>query len=236
MTGRWLTIAVVVLGAATMASAATDCAATFTSGVGDTLLTWCVTQNGNVARLAAGVGLILDGAEGYALCGGDPQLWDLGAYGDSGNWAAATWVQPHGVGTLPLTITRASADGRVTLTQEFTFGGGGRTVRVKMSVATVGASVGRIYRYAHVSDGRGYGDHGLRSAFIWASGEFGLMAAPVPSGRVAASIQVAGAMTDPCVPAAPPGMPYHGDAMTEVAWQVTPNRKAAVSFEYVPIR
>lgn len=233
-----LTIVMMALGmAATLAHATTECQSTFYANSGtQAAIAFCITANGNVAMLQAGVMQIGDGAEGYALCGGGVDYWDLGAYGDSGNWAAATVVQPKGANTFPLSVVRATLDGRATLTQAFTLGSGGRSVHVKMTVATGPGMVRRAYRYAHVGDGGGYGDHGMRSAFVWSSGGLGLMAAPALTPQVAAGLDAAGQPADACVPQAAPSLPYHGDAVTLLAWEVGNGRKATVSFDYVPIR
>lgn len=236
---RFLTLIVLALLAmARMSGAATtDCQSTFYANSGtQAALAFCVTVNGNVAQLATAVPQVMDGAEGYALCG-PVGYWDLGAYGDSGNWAVAQVIQPGGAGTFPLRIVRSSLDGRVTLTQDFSLGSGGRSVHVKMTVEQAAGAVGHLYRYAHVAwDGSGYGDHGMRSAFVWASGGFGLMAAPALVPRVAASLLAAGQPADPCRPVASPPLPYHGDSVTLVAWDVAAAKKPSVSFDYVPIR
>jgi hypothetical protein len=71
------------------------CYWTFTSGSGNTYLSYCITPNGNITYLETPHGYVqinhtyaaLFGGEGYGLCDANvpTQYYDYG-YGDSGNW------------------------------------------------------------------------------------------------------------------------------------------------------
>jgi hypothetical protein len=102
---------------------------TFTSGSGENLFSFCVSDHGNVNLLTTPAGFRhLDPAyngfgftEGYILC--DDLLH---AYIDLGlqefSFAGTTIVtQPGGPGTLPLTIDRDTSDGKYTLRQSYAF-------------------------------------------------------------------------------------------------------------------
>ena len=136
-----------VLFFSVLSFASTDCQSTFHVGSGQTAIAFCVTANGNIAYFSSGLPQIQDGAEGYALCNGSgADAWDLGLYGDSGNWLPAVITQPGGPGTFPLTISRSTSDGWKTITQAFSALGGGKGVHVKMTVT--GAQ--NVYRFGHV--------------------------------------------------------------------------------------
>jgi hypothetical protein len=100
------------------------CTDTFTKGSGNSLITFCVSGNGNVVQLAfKGVEQIRVGtfSEGYTLCvGGVVKAYDLADPGESG-FQAATRTQPGGPNTLPLTITRKTNDNTISVAQTYSF-------------------------------------------------------------------------------------------------------------------
>jgi hypothetical protein len=101
----------------------TACQSTFTSGSGISYMSFCTTQNGNVAKFESPskFNQLYQGGEGYGVCdmtNGNVGYYDWGAYGDSG-WQGATITQPNGPNTFPLTITRTTTDGVFTLKQAF---------------------------------------------------------------------------------------------------------------------
>src|SRR5262245_46099712 len=100
------------------------CTDTFTKGTGNAAISFCVTATGNIVQLSfKGVEQIRNGNffEGYNLCvGGVSKAFDYADGGESG-WNAPTRTQPGGPNTLPLTITRTTTDGSISMAQTFSF-------------------------------------------------------------------------------------------------------------------
>lgn len=234
--------------------ASTDCQSNFSKGAGPAEITFCVTANGNIVQIKTDMdkNIILSGAEGYAVCGVGTPYFDLGPYGDSGNWQPPITIQPHGPNTFPLTIIRSSVDlapdGRplVILNQTFSYSNGGRSVRVLMTKD--GASLtGTLIRYADVSGTSEHGAISANSSFIWNDGAFGVMASPTGpniSTRVLfgglSGVTVSGAV-DPCNAVGPVTLPYAGDSAIVNQWTVGRLGKgtrfnAQAIVDYLPIR
>ena len=114
------------------------CQSTFKSGNGVSYMAFCTTQNGNVRKFESpsGSNQLYQGGEGYGLCdltNGNVGYYDWGIYGDSG-WQDSTLTQPNGPNTLPLTITRTSADGVWTLKQVFSRNTTTPSVKITMTL------------------------------------------------------------------------------------------------------
>jgi len=115
-------VCLLVIGCAlpTQAQATTQCAYTFTSGNGNTYLSYCVTPNGNIPQIYTPFGHPQMGTngEGYGICNESPatEYHDYGT-GDSGNWNAATVLSHSG---SSVKIARTTSDGNWTLTQTIT--------------------------------------------------------------------------------------------------------------------
>jgi hypothetical protein len=105
------------------ARATTTCSFDFTSGSGNSYLSYCVTVNGNILEIVTPFGQSMLGAngEGYGLCDQNIQSGgrDYVDYGvlDTGNWNNAT-VLSHS--STSVKIARTTADGNWTLTQTIT--------------------------------------------------------------------------------------------------------------------
>src|SRR4051812_17366812 len=103
---------------ATMTPAGSTCKATITKGAGATLLQFCVTQEGNVTTFKTGATADdIPTNEGYMIC--NDGAYDMGGIGSSG-WNPATFNEPGGPDTLPITVTRTTTDGIWQLTQTYT--------------------------------------------------------------------------------------------------------------------
>jgi len=154
------------------------CMFNFTTGAGDTLLTYCVTANGNIAHLETpqsiehiAVGTI---GEGYGICdaGSNTRYFDYADFGDSGNWLPPTVLQQN---ATTVKIARTTSDGIYTLTQTITEVPGILPwVRVAMTLKNNSAihRAALLVRYADVdSDGLALNnfDTTVDSAFGWNS-------------------------------------------------------------------
>lgn len=104
-------------------AATTTCSYDFTTGSGNTFLSYCVTVNGNILDIQTPFGQNMMGTngEGYGLCDQNIQSGgrDYVDYGvsDSGNWKNAT-VLSHSSASVK--IARTTSDGNWTLTQTIT--------------------------------------------------------------------------------------------------------------------
>jgi len=162
--------------------ATTTCSSTYTSGFEDSFFRWCLTANGNIAEYQSPnedirVGAIL---EGYQICDVTPNVayFDY-AQQESGNWKAATLIQPHGPDTFPVTVKRITADGHFTLTQKFAQDTDKRILTITMMIknnTTVHHDV-FVYRYADLDingSTTNTFDNGVDSAWGYDSGTFGV--------------------------------------------------------------
>jgi hypothetical protein len=98
----------------------TTCSYNFTTGSGNTYLSYCVTVNGNILEIQTpfGQNMLGTNGEGYGICNESPaqNYTDYGV-SDTGNWQNAIIVS-HSA-TL-VKIERTTADGNWTLTQAIT--------------------------------------------------------------------------------------------------------------------
>jgi hypothetical protein len=98
------------------------CKYTFTTGSGATLMTYCITVNGNFGGFEspAGVEMLHQGGafEGYGVCdfSSNTEYFDY-AYTDSANWNAPILVTEN---STEVKIERTTSDGLWTLTQVIT--------------------------------------------------------------------------------------------------------------------
>ena len=130
------------------------CAWTFSSGGGNSQLTWCVTVFGNMVRFESPAGFehIRVGTfnEGYVLCSGTSVLaYDLAGSGQAG-WGGgfAVLAGPSGSG---ITLRRFTADGLWQLDQKFSRDNKENDVTVLMTLKRLGPFVNDV-RLARVTD------------------------------------------------------------------------------------
>jgi len=156
------------------------CYWTFTSGSGNTYLSYCITPNGNITYLETPHGYVqvnhtyaaLLGGEGYGLCDANvpTQYYDY-AYGDSGNWGATSLVSQT---ATSMKFTRNTSDGFWTLTQTITQVAGTSSVKVVMTLKnnTAVARTAYLVRYADIDADNfnfNFGSGTGNGAFIWNS-------------------------------------------------------------------
>lgn len=104
-------------------AATTTCSYDFTTGSGNTFLSYCVTANGNILQIQTpfGQNMLGSNGEGYGLCDQNIQAGGRDyvdyAVSDSGNWDNAV-VLSHSSSSVK--IARTTADGNWTLTQTIT--------------------------------------------------------------------------------------------------------------------
>jgi len=220
------------------------CLSTYTSGSGQTYLSFCVTQNGNLANFysPSGYHQLYANAEGYAVCDYDYNYsyYDWGQYGDSGNWQNATISQPNGANTFPLTIKRTTSDGNWTLTQAFSRNANTPSVTVKMTLRNSSAVARTAYfmRFADIdADNRTTNEFEGGMASIWGyqSGSTGLMMRE--SWTYSMGTWVLSSLPgNPCS-LQHEGIPYLGDAKGMATWfhGLAANSSMTVSVEYRPI-
>jgi hypothetical protein len=154
-----------------------DCAFTFTSGAGNTFLSYCVTRNGNIVTLVAPEGRPLmstSRGEGYGICDLNTQVSysDYAGFGDTGNWQPSVIL---GSTAHAVKIARTTSDGFWTLTQTITqVVGIAPSVRIAM-VLKNNTRVARhafLVRYADVDAGGALLNNfaeTINSAFGWNS-------------------------------------------------------------------
>jgi hypothetical protein len=138
----------------------TDCLFNFSSGSGNTSLSYCVAANGNIVQLETPSGhpqISTDRGEGYGLCDENTNAfyYDYAGNGDSGNWGPATVVSHN---SKSVKIVRTTSDGLWTLTQTITdLGGTAPTAKVAMAIKNNSGTtkVALLMRYADVdADGQ----------------------------------------------------------------------------------
>ena len=115
-----LLVCVMLICVALPAHATTTCSYDFTSGSGNSYLSYCVTVNGNILEIVTPFQQPMLGAngEGYGICNESPaQNYTDYAVSDTGNWGNAT-VLSHSPTSVK--ISRTTADGNWTLTQTIT--------------------------------------------------------------------------------------------------------------------
>ena len=220
------------------------CQSTFTSGSGQSYLSFCVTQNGNLGTFysPSGYRQLYPGAEGYAVCdvNSNYNYHDWGTYGDSGNWLDSTVIQPNGLNTFPLTIKRTTSDGVWTLTQAFSRNTTNPSVKITMTLRNNSAVDRAAYfmRFADIdAQNISFNVFDGASASIWGyiSGSNGLMMrGSWPYGM--GTWVLSGYPANPCSPQHE-GIPYLGDGAGLTTWEHYLPAKSSmiVSVEYRPI-
>jgi hypothetical protein len=147
------------------------CSYTFSSGVQNTGLDYCVTINGNVSELITQrFHEQIMGYEGYGIC--DESLvtayWDYAADGASGNWKPATLLIQT---ATSVKISRTTADGIWTLTQTVTQDAKTPAIKIVMALKnnTAAPRTGYLVRYANVDTDSSPNDFSAttNSAFGW---------------------------------------------------------------------
>ena len=204
------------------------CQSTFTSGSGLSYLSFCTTQNGNVAKFESpqSYSQLAIGGEGYGFCdttNGNVRYYDWGTYGDSGNWLAPTTVQPNGPNTFPLTIKRITSDGIWTLTQVFSRSTTTPAVKVTMTLQNNSGVTRQAYleRFADIDANGSSSDNWFSADWFgaWGSTLTGLMMrATTLEGLSLGARLVPPANTDPCNITLLSGLPYYGDAAALILW------------------
>ena len=133
------------------------CSYTFTSGVNNTYLKYCVTVNGNITYLETPLGHAHIGGEaefssfgeGYGICNESPatEYHDYAGFGDSGNWGSPTLLS---LTATAVTIARTTTDSNWTLTQTITQQAATSSIKVVMTLKnnTGVARVAYLSRYA----------------------------------------------------------------------------------------
>jgi Tfp pilus assembly protein PilW len=159
------------------------CAFNFSSGSNNTVLNYCVTQNGNVINVETPAGQHhIFSREGYGLCdiNSNTEYFDYSDAGDTANWNPAI-VLSHSA--TKVKIARTTSDGIWTLTQTITQVAPTSTVKVSMTIKnnTAVNREAQLSRFADIdADGTTPNtvDSTLNSAMIFNSvgrgGSFGL--------------------------------------------------------------
>jgi hypothetical protein len=117
----------------------TDCSFTFTSGVNNNTLEFCVTDHGNIAELQTPIGHPLvsveDRSEGYAICdvSGPSRVAysDFGFFVETGNWNNPVVLSQT---TTSVKIARTTSDGIWTLTQTISQVASNASVKIVMAL------------------------------------------------------------------------------------------------------
>jgi hypothetical protein len=233
--------------------ATTSCQSTFTSGTGNSYLSFCVTENGNVSTLESPktFNQIYLGAEGYGICdvtNGNsetfPRYYDWGRYGDSASWLSSSITQPHGPNTFPLTITRSTSDGGITLIQTFSQNKTTPSVKISMTLKNNSAIPRDLWlvRFVDIdADGTSAGDYFDYNQYSsWGTqfGAFGhgLMMHAGASPLLSQGNIVAAGAQDPCGPNIQQ-TPYSGDGAAWHQWYFAPlaaQSSQKLTIEYRP--
>lgn len=226
----------------------TACQSTFTTGSGESYLTFCVTANGNIAKFGSPQSYSQIYAEGYGVCDGTTNSqvsYHDHEYADSGNWASAAVIQPNGVNTFPLKIVRTTSDGIWILTQTFSRNTNEQTIKVVMTLKnnTAVPRLAFLERYADVdADGNSalnYSDVGLNSAWTYFNDNnsdkgHGLTLRALPGNFYKSAGIVAPNDGDACHQTYRKG-PYFGDSALDFSWGLNwmaAGSSKTVSFEY----
>ncbi len=151
--------------------ATTTCSYTFTSGVNNSYLKYCVTANGNILQIETPSGHPQSGTtgEGYGICNESPaQNYTDYATSDTGNWNAATVLSSS---SSSVKIARTTSDGNWTLTQTITKVPATSSIKIVMALRNNQAVAKVVYLVRYVSvfaDSLVNNFHGatLNSAFV----------------------------------------------------------------------
>jgi hypothetical protein len=133
------------------ATASSTCFSTYTYGSGATLMNFCVSDHGNIPSFQSPAFITpLIANEGYAICrlvGTTPFThgYDIGGHDpdselESG-FGLPTILQPNGLNTFPLTITRDTTDGVFRLKQTFSRDTAEKDVTITMNLKNISASL-----------------------------------------------------------------------------------------------
>ncbi len=223
------------------------CQSTFTFGSGHSYMSFCVTANGNIAKLESPATFSQIFAEGYGVCDttNSSVSYHDHEYVDSGNWASSTLIQPNGANTFPLKIVRTTSDGIWTLTQTFSRDTKDQIVKIVMTLKnnTAADRTGYLQRYADVdADGNAsvnYSDAGWRSAWTYYNDNYGgkghgLTLRALPDNFTAAGAVILPDGSGACYRTERTG-PYFGDAAIDYRWYlglVPANSSKTVTVEY----
>ena len=80
----------------------------------------------------------IDEQEGYVACGtGVATAYDAGGFNDESGWGPSTVMQCGGPGTLPITITRQTLDGKLELNQTIDWNPQEREVFITMTLKNI---------------------------------------------------------------------------------------------------
>jgi hypothetical protein len=134
-----------------------SCAFSFSSGSGNTLLSFCVSTNGNISAIEvpSGQSQVAFGArEGYGVCDQDPDVayFDYSIDGNSGNWLSATVLLKT---AKSVKLARNTSDGIWTLTQTISLVPSTPEIKVVMALKnnTTTSRTAYLVRYADVDAG-----------------------------------------------------------------------------------
>jgi hypothetical protein len=155
------------------------CNWTFTSGSGNTFLSYCITVNGSITRLETPQNFFqidhilpfpIDGGEGYGVCDLNPATAYF-EYADtnSANWGATSVLS---LTATSLKLVRTTTDGIWTLTQTFTQVASTSSVKIVMALKnnTAVARTVNLIRYANIDADNfnfNFGSGTANGAFIW---------------------------------------------------------------------
>lgn len=136
-------------------NATSTCSFTFSSGVNNTFLKYCVTVNGNITQLQTPLGhehiAVGSFGEGYGVCDTTTNVgyFDYADFGDSGNWGAPVTTHPS---ATVVKVVRSTSDGIWTLTQVITQVAASSSIKVAMTLKnnTAVARFAYLMRYADV--------------------------------------------------------------------------------------
>jgi hypothetical protein len=205
----------------------------FHGGSGPSYVKVCVSKRGNIVKLQAPKGTehIDVGAvyEGYVLCKGITTSVAHDTAGSQAGFLAPKITQPKGANTLPLTITRTTADGSFRLSQEFGFDAARRefsiTMRLKNLSGVTQTSVGMARAVDLDVDGDAPDDVWDRSNDgVWARDEqaVGLFAGSlgVTHGTLAQDFGsfTSGIGSGSCAPVIVPTTPFTADGAGDVGY------------------
>lgn len=155
------------------------CNWTFTSGAGNTFLSYCITVNGNITRLETPQNFLqinhilpfpVTGGEGYGFCDSNfATSYFEYAYTNSANWGATSLVSQT---ATAIKLSRTTSDGIWTLTQTITQVASTSSVKIVMALKnnTAVARTVNLIRYANVDADNfnfNFGSGTGNGAFIW---------------------------------------------------------------------
>lgn len=149
-------------------SATTNCTYNFSSGTGDSYLSYCVTVNGNIPMIVMSAdpnSQVGPDGEGYGVCNENPaqNYTDYGA-SDTGNWNPAILVSRT---TTSVKIARTTSDGHWTLTQTITTVPTPPSIKVVMALRNNQPAAHVAYLVRFVQDNGDFLSATLNSAFAW---------------------------------------------------------------------